>query len=120
MLSESQIAQDDDGFEIASIRDSLDEEEGTGASAVRTPADSNNGSDLPPYQSMPTEGGQGGPISGINRQASPLPAPKPQKPSSLPRQSLDGETIFAVGEEDRWSDDEGGDDERKKLTGKTN
>jgi hypothetical protein len=33
--------------------------------------------------------------------------------------SLDGETIFAVGDEGaEWSDGEDSDDERKKLTGK--
>lgn len=98
------------------MRDSLDEEEGAGAPALRTPAESSNGADLPPYQSMPSVSGQGLPI---DRQSTPLPAPKPQKPSSLPRQSLEGDTLFAVGDEDRWSDDEGGNDERKKLTGKS-
>jgi len=42
--------------------------------------------------------------------------------ASLARESLDGETIFAVGDEDKWSDDEddraGDTDERKRLTGK--
>ena len=52
-----------------------------------------------------------------NRDASPLPAPVPQKPMPLPRESLDGETIFALGEEDKESDDEGDDGERKRLTG---
>ena len=37
-----------------------------------------------------------------------------------PRESLDGETIFAVGGEDgdEWSDGEMEDDERRKLTTK--
>jgi hypothetical protein len=40
-----------------------------------------------------------------------------------PRESLDGETIFAVGEEDKWSEEESEDEgrgknERKRLTGK--
>lgn len=55
--------------------------------------------------------------SAINRDVSPLPAPVPQKPMPMPRESLDGETIFALGEEDRdsdVSDDEGG--ERQGLT----
>ena len=51
----------------------------------------------------------------LNRHASPLPAPVPQKPMPLPRESLDGETIFAVGDEDKLSDDES-DDERRGLT----
>lgn len=63
------------------------------------------------------------PAPARNRDVSPLPAPKPQKPASLPRESLDGDTIFAVGEEDKWSDDEmdspkGDEDETGKLTGK--
>lgn len=86
------------------MRDSLDEEDG--------PADPNR---PPPYDpgSRPA-----------NRDASPLPAPQPQKPVHPPRESLDGDTIFAVGEEDKWSDDEldspgpANHDERKRLTGK--
>lgn len=69
------------------------------------------------------------PLGGVNRSESPLPAPKPQRPSSLTRESLDGDTIFAVGDDDKWSDDEldspngaaagqsGRDDERQRLTG---
>jgi hypothetical protein len=50
---------------------------------------------------------------------SPLPAPKPTKPTPLPRESLDGDTIFAVGEdEDKWSEDEGDGEERRGLVGK--
>ncbi|KAF2727319.1 integral membrane protein [Polyplosphaeria fusca] len=105
-----EIAQDDEGFEIASLRDSLDEEEG--------------GSDRPPaYDPAPrTQGGQS--AGGFNRGVSPLPAPKPQKPVIPPRESLDGDTIFAVGEDDKWSDDEvepaspSDGDERARLTRK--
>ncbi|KAF2688324.1 hypothetical protein K458DRAFT_292697 [Lentithecium fluviatile CBS 122367] len=94
-----EIAQDDEGFEIASLRDSLDEEEGERAydPGVR-------------QQRSPS------------RDVSPLPAPKPQKPIIPPRESLDGDTIFAVGEDDKWSDDEEvepsspADDERQRLT----
>ena len=58
--------------------------------------------------------------SAHNRDASPLPAPIPTKPTPLPRESLDGETIFAVGDEDRLTDDEEDDDsENKRLTGKS-
>ncbi|GMF77897.1 unnamed protein product [Aspergillus oryzae] len=56
------------------------------------------------------------------RDLSPVP-PKPVPAAPRQRESLDGETIFAVGEDgDKWSDDE--DDlsrdsgERKRLTGK--
>ena len=55
------------------------------------------------------------------RDASPLPAPVPTKPAYIPRESLDGETIFAVGEEDKLTDDEDDDDleENQRLTHKT-
>ena len=74
----------------------------------------------PPYDN-PSAGGSS---SGGNprRDASPLPAPVPTKPAGLPRESLDGETIFAVGEEDKLSDfddDEDDEDERKGLAGKS-
>ena len=44
-------------------------------------------------------------------------APKP--PPSRPRESLDGETIFAVGEGDDWSDGDDSDpEEHGRLTRK--
>ncbi|KAF1989957.1 hypothetical protein K402DRAFT_325576 [Aulographum hederae CBS 113979] len=108
-----EIAQDDDGvFEFAPMggRDSLDDDlEG----AMHTPPDSNNSN---------AESGSHAAPPAYNRMstASPLPAPTPKKPaSSLPRESLDGDTIFAVGEEDKWSDDEDDSSERKRLTGKS-
>lgn len=101
-----QIAQDDEGFEIASLRDSLDEEEGDRA--------------YDPGVRQQTRS----PSRDRNRNVSPLPAPKPQKPVIPPRESLDGDTIFAVGEDDKWSDDDDddhepsspADDERQRLT----
>ncbi|OCK82615.1 hypothetical protein K432DRAFT_415246 [Lepidopterella palustris CBS 459.81] len=104
-----EIAQDDEGFEIASLRDSLDEED---AHSMHPPA----------YDPAPRSNRNASQNS--HRDISPLPAPKPQKPMPPPRESLDGDTIFAVGEDDKWSDDEmdvgspadGG--ERKHLTGK--
>ncbi|KAI9890735.1 MAG: hypothetical protein M1814_003665 [Vezdaea aestivalis] len=91
-----EIAQDDE-FEFASVRNSLDEESGSGG---HTP--------LP----------QGGASAPNGAAASQYKAPKP-------RESLEAEeTIFAVGEEegdaDRWSED--GDSprdssEKKRLTG---
>lgn len=51
---------------------------------------------------------------------SPMP-PKPVNENHPTRQSLDGETIFAVGEEgDKWSDDESppNSQEKSRLTGK--
>ena len=98
-----QIAQDDDGFEIASVRDSMDIDSDVEAGTPKPPHDA------PPAYDPPR--------SSANRDASPLPAPVPQKPMPMPRESLDRETIFALGEEDKESDesdDDGG--ERSRLT----
>ena len=53
-----------------------------------------------------------------HRDMSPLPAPVPTKPTPLPRESLDGDTIFALGDEDKDFDDEDDEDaaEGKRLT----
>ncbi|KAF7593361.1 hypothetical protein BBP40_011651 [Aspergillus hancockii] len=92
-----EIAQDDDGFEIRSFNSALDEEDALGGI---------------PENSAHEQ----------RRDLSPVP-PKPVPAAPRQRESLDGETIFAVGEDgDKWSDDE--DDsfrdssERKRLTGK--
>lgn len=104
-----EIAQDDEGFEIASLRDSLDEEEGPSTNP-------------PAYDPAPRSNRNAS--QNANRDISPLPAPKPQKPMPPPRESLDGDTIFAVGEDDKWSDDEmepaspTDGDERRRLTSK--
>ncbi|KAI9827780.1 MAG: hypothetical protein M1832_004269 [Thelocarpon impressellum] len=86
-----EATQDDEGFEIASFGGSLDEEEGG-----RTP--------------------RGGGPDDRNGSVSPLPPQaSADKPAPPPRASLDGETIFAVGEgdddADKWSDDGAGDGE---------
>jgi hypothetical protein len=101
VLTILQLAQDDDGFEIRSMADSLDDEE-----EGRMPSD---------RTSVPNGAGA--------REASPVPQkPAPMAPPVNPRESLDGETIFAVGEDgDRWSDDDDSprnSSERKRLTGK--
>ena len=90
-----QIAQDDDGFEIASIRDSMDFDSDVEAN---TP----NGGAAKPASGAPPA--YDAPRGSANRDVSPLPAPVPQKPMPMPRESLDGETIFALGEEDKESD----------------
>lgn len=114
--SENQIAQDDDGFEIASLgRDSFDID-------LEDPtAETENGyGNGGLYASNKPPPGYDAPRD-HRRDASPLPAPVPTKPRAapLPRESLDGETIFAVGDE--VSDDEEGEEEdvgeRKGLTG---
>jgi hypothetical protein len=107
-----QIAQDDEGFEIGSVADSLmdsDVEDNVGRSA-HTPPGSN------PSSTGTTEGAHVVPHSN-HRSISPLPAPKPTRPSNLPRTSLDGETIFAVGDEDKWSD-ESDNEEHERLVSK--
>ncbi|KXS95942.1 hypothetical protein AC578_7984 [Pseudocercospora eumusae] len=101
-----EIAQDDDGFEIASIRDSMDMEDDLEAMEA-------NGNKAPPPYDAPRSG------SSSHRDASPLPAPTPKKPATLPRESLDGETIFALGDEDKLTDDEDSESENKRLTGKS-
>lgn len=92
-----QIAQDDeDGFEIRSFGTSLDEEEAT---ENHNRANNNN------YD--------------FGRDRSPGPADSSNQPPHRP--SLDGETIFAVGEDGAgWSDDESprNSTERKRLMGK--
>jgi len=111
-----EISQDDEGFEIGSVRDSLDSLEDGIMHGKRTPPTSSDDSNH--------SAAAGGPafqrISGNerHRDESPLPAPIPKKPASLPRESLDGDTIFAVGDEDKWSDDEGDGEERQGLVGK--
>lgn len=88
-----QLAQDDDGFEIRSFTSALDEENAFA------------GPDEPGSESR--------------RELSPMP-PKPE-PGSRLRESIDTETIFAVGEDgERWTDDEDesprSSSERKRLT----
>jgi len=109
-----EIAQDDDGFEIASARDSMDSEadlEGGPPRNKHTPPSSDQSGSSNAEPSVP-------PAYSRPRDESPLPAPKPTKPASLPRESLDGETIFAVGDEDKWSDDDGEGEERQGLVSK--
>ncbi|CZS95574.1 related to PTM1-member of the major facilitator superfamily [Rhynchosporium agropyri] len=94
-----ELAQDDEGFEIADFGvEDDDEEDPENAGAHRGDR---------------TQPGQEGPRYDP---AAAAHAPKP----SIPRESLDGETIFAVGEDgDRWSDDESDDEARGKLVNKT-
>lgn len=100
-----EIAQDDDGnFEIGDIGmpgDSEDEDEeahiGAGAKPAGTGA---AGAGAP----------QAGQTSGITSTAT-AGASVQKPPRSMPRDSIDGETIFAVGEDgDRFSDDESDED----------
>ncbi|OAR00826.1 hypothetical protein LLEC1_08006 [Akanthomyces lecanii] len=101
----NEIAQDDDGnFEIGDIGmpgDSEDEDEEAhiGAGAKSTGAGAGTGA-----------AAQAGQTSGITSTAT--AGASVQKPArSVPRDSIDGETIFAVGEDgNRFSDDESDED----------
>lgn len=93
-----ELAQDDEGFEIADFGEGDDEDDDENAAAHRGDR---------------TEPGQEGPRYD--------PAPSSSAPKNIPRDSLDGETIFAVGDEDgeRWSEEESDDEGKERLvTGK--
>jgi len=111
--SSAQISQDDEGFEIASVRDSDDLDDDAEAGNSRPPA----------YSNRQDSSGGGGDFHGKKstadgRSRSPLPAPTPQRAAAAARrESLDrNETIFAVGEDgDRFSlDDDDSDDEEQR------
>jgi hypothetical protein len=87
-----ELAQDDEGFEIADfgVEDDSDEDPESAAA----------------HRGDRTQPGQEGPRYD--------PPPGANTAKEIPRESIDGETMFAVGEEDRWSDD-GSDEERGKL-----
>lgn len=91
-----ELAQDDEGFEIADFgAEEDDDEDPENAGAHRGDR---------------TQPGQEGP----RYDPAQAHVPKP-----IPRESLDGETIFAVGEDgDKWSDDESDDEEGGKLVTK--
>lgn len=90
-----ELAQDDEGFEIADFGAEDDDDEDPENAAAR--------------RGDRTEPGQEGPRYD--------PPPASNKAKEIPRESLDGETIFAVGEDgDRWSED-GSDEETGKLVG---
>lgn len=97
-----EIAQDDDGtFEIGDIGvpdDSEDEEESVGKQGAGNTAPQDQG------------------YAQAAASSSSAPAPPQQRG---PRESLDGETIFAVGEDgDKFTDDESDEEENAKLVRK--
>ena len=115
-----QLAQEDDGFEIRSIADSFDEDDEEVARKDHERAvPPTGGASTTMMDSMASEPPPA---------RKPSPAPALQNSSQVPppigappqsRMSLDGETIFAVGDEGgEWSDGEDSDDERRKLTSK--
>ena len=86
-----ELAQDDEGFEIADFGAEDDDDVENGRADRTQPGQ---------------EGARYDPPSGRNTA------------KEIPRESLDGETIFAVGEDgDRWSDEGSDDEDGKKLTG---
>ncbi|PMD59054.1 uncharacterized protein K444DRAFT_613844 [Hyaloscypha bicolor E] len=88
-----ELAQDDEGFEIADFGAEDDDDDDPESAAA--------------HRGDRTQPGQEGPRYD--------PPPGANTAKEIPRESLDGETIFAVGEDgDRWSD-EGSDEERGKL-----
>ncbi|OQO10270.1 hypothetical protein B0A48_04628 [Cryoendolithus antarcticus] len=101
-----EIAQDDDGFDLAS-RDSLtfdsEDLEANDSATPKPPAYDS----VPSYNAPRSGGGNDG-----ARDVSPLPAPKPMKMAAMPRASLDGETMFALEDE---AGSESDDDDRGRL-----
>jgi hypothetical protein len=93
-----QLAQDDEGFETADFgAEASDDEDAEARGTDRTQP----GQEGPRYD-PPTK-----------------PVTRSNVPRNIPRESLDGETIFAVGEDgERSDDDEQEEGEGKKLVGK--
>lgn len=109
------MAQDDDGFEIRSIADSLSDDEEQGRKDEQ--------------RAVPPTGGASTSLSDTLNASAPRnasPAPALQNSSRAPpprvRESFDGETIFAVGDDGiEWSEGEeedGSDNEMSKLNRK--
>ncbi|TVY26005.1 Membrane protein [Lachnellula hyalina] len=97
-----ELAQDDEGFEIADFGVEDDDEDDDLEHGGATQG--NRGDEGPRYDPAP-----GAKVT--------KPPPGSNTAKDIPRDSLDGDTIFAVGEDgDRWSDD-GSDEERGKLVG---
>lgn len=94
-----ELAQDDEGFEIADFGVDDDDEDDDVEHGV---AHGSRGDEGPRYDPAPSAKITKAP-SGANTA------------KDIPRESLDGDTIFAVGEDgDKWSDD-GSEEERGKL-----
>ncbi len=92
-MSDELGQEDDEGFEIASFGAEDEDEDDPENAAARRGDRTQPGQEGPRYD----------------------PPPGANTAKEIPRESLDGETIFAVGEDaDRWSD-QGSDEERGKL-----
>lgn len=91
-----ELAQDDEGFEIADFGAEDDEDDDPENAGAKRSERKESGHETSRHNAPSS--------SNTARE--------------IPRESLDGETIFAVGEDnDRWSDDDS-DEERGKLVGK--
>ena len=102
-----EIAQDDEGgFEFADVGNPDDSDDEEAAIGGKGNANGSNARSAPPAYSTAS--------GAAPEQSQSRGAPKPLSP----RDSFDGETIFAVGEDgDRFSDDEDDDEEERKLVG---
>lgn len=89
-----ELAQDDEGFEIADFGVEDDEDDDLENAAAHAGDGTPPGLEEPRYD----------------------PPPGANTAKEIPRESIDGETIFAVGDEgDRWSEEGSDDEEGKKL-----
>jgi hypothetical protein len=95
-----EIAQDDDGtFEIANMD-------------IGAPDDSDFGEDEEAQIGNPPKPGNAAAQPNGSRE----PSSRQQQKAAFPRESLDGETIFAVGEDgDKFSDDEDGEEAERLV-----
>lgn len=98
------------------MRDSLDDLDAEELGTDR-PADMRHGGYTASAPNGRAAGGKPtSPGGGVGGRESPLPAPQPQRPPRPRRDSADGETIFAVGDDDddnRFSDS--GDEDAEKA-----
>ncbi|KAI9801146.1 MAG: hypothetical protein M1825_003420 [Sarcosagium campestre] len=119
-----ELAQDDEGFEVASFGGSVDNDDDEEAAAG---GGRRRSGDYTPNRPAAADRGVS-PLPRAQTTTATSTATRDAPRGGEPRQSLDGETIFAVGEDgDKWSDDDDDDDddgavrasgERERLTGK--
>ncbi|KAH6680792.1 integral membrane protein-like protein [Halenospora varia] len=103
-----ELAQDDEGFEIADFGAEDDEDDDLENAGAHRGTRNESGQEGPRYDPAP----------GAKTTKAPAGA---NTAKDIPRDSLDGDTIFAVGEDnDRWSDEGSDDEERGKLVGRKN
>lgn len=121
LLTQSQVAQDEDGnFEFRSIgglSDDEDDDDDPKDIEARAQRKLHERAVSPSGGASTSIADQAPAVSKSQSSLGGSGAPKPPPPRS--RESLDGEAIFAVGENDDWSDGEESDkDEHGRLTRK--